>query len=141
MTPRLWPLVDIAQTIKFLGGSLNCGKNGMLINMLISFQSLLKQPMLWRHTDHGQTRKFQVILMIMVKQHFNTVVDADLRKTGAGHSDPEIRRGEGGPPNFFRPFGRQFGLKIRGGGWALRLDLPLLIDHSQLPQASASRRG
>ena len=56
----------------------------MLINMLISFQSLLKQPMLWRHTDHGQTRKFQVILMIMVKQHFNTVVDSDLRIRGDG---------------------------------------------------------
>ena len=76
----------------------------MLINMLISFQSLLKQLMLWRHTDYGQTRRFQVILMIMVKQHFNTVVDSDLQKTGAGHPDPEIREG-GRPPKFFRPSG------------------------------------
>ena len=72
----------------------------MLINMLIIFQSLLKQLMLWRHTDCGQTRKFQVILMIMVKQHFSIVKDLNLQITEAGHPDPEIRGG-GRPPIFF----------------------------------------
>ena len=32
---------------------------------------------------------------------------------GSGHPDPEIRSGQS-PKNFFRPFGPQFGLKIRG---------------------------
>ena len=32
---------------------------------------------------------------------------------GGGHPDPEIRGGQS-PPNFFCPFGPQFGLKIRG---------------------------
>ena len=42
--------------------------------------------------------------------------------------DPDLGMGGGGPPNFFRPFGPQFSLKIRGGGVAPRgppLDPPL----------------
>ena len=35
---------------------------------------------------------------------------------GGGNSDPEIREGRVSPKNFFRPFGPQFGLKIRAGG-------------------------
>ena len=39
---------------------------------------------------------------------------------GNGHPDPEIRGGGGGVPGlkktFFRPFGPQFSLKIRGEG-------------------------
>ena len=36
---------------------------------------------------------------------------------GGGHPDPEIRgRGPGLKKCFFRPFGPQFGQKIRGGG-------------------------
>ena len=33
---------------------------------------------------------------------------------GPGHPDPEIRWEGGRSPNFFRPFGPQFGLKLRG---------------------------
>ena len=35
-------------------------------------------------------------------------------KGGLGHPDPEMRRGSL-QKNFFRPFGSQFGLQIRGG--------------------------
>ena len=36
---------------------------------------------------------------------------------GGGHPDPKISGGGGqSPKNFFRPFGRHFGRKIRGGG-------------------------
>ena len=47
------------------------------------------------------------------------------------HLDPAIKAGGGGGAvsknNFFRPFGPQCGLKIRGGGppWAPPLDPPL----------------
>ena len=34
---------------------------------------------------------------------------------GGGDPDPEIE-GSGFKKNFFRPFGPQFGLKLRGGG-------------------------
>ena len=45
----------------------------------------------------------------------STVADPDLQiKGGGGHPDPEIRGGPGLQKNFFRPFGPQFGLKIRG---------------------------
>ena len=48
---------------------------------------------------------------------------------GPGHPDPEIRRwgARSLKQNFFRPFGPQFGLKIRGmpGPPAPPLDLPL----------------
>ena len=37
---------------------------------------------------------------------------------GGGNSDPEIREGPVSPKIFFRPFGPQFGLKIRAGGGA-----------------------
>ena len=43
-----------------------------------------------------------------------------------GHPDPSIRGGGGGrggksPKNFFRPFGPQFGLKVKGrGGGGIR---------------------
>ena len=36
-------------------------------------------------------------------------------KGGLGHSDPEMRGGSL-QKIFFRPFGSQFGLQIRGGG-------------------------
>ena len=51
------------------------------------------------------------------------VADPDLQKRGlgGGHPDPEIRKG--GLNFFFRPFGPQFGLKIRAR--ALPLDPPL----------------
>ena len=47
----------------------------------------------------------------------HTVADPDLQiRGGPDHPDPEIR-GEGGlQKDFFRPFGPQFGLKIRGAG-------------------------
>ena len=35
---------------------------------------------------------------------------------GGGHLDPKIRGGAGFKKHFFRPFGPQFGSKIRGGG-------------------------
>ena len=45
--------------------------------------------------------------------------DLDIRggggKKGNGHPDPNIRAGGQTPKKFFRPFGPQFGLKIRGG--------------------------
>ena len=41
--------------------------------------------------------------------------DTDLQKRGEGNSDPEITGG-GLKTTFIRPFGPQFGLKIRGGG-------------------------
>ena len=46
---------------------------------------------------------------------------------GSGHPDPEIR---GGPISiFFRPFGPQFGVKVRGAGpLAPPLDPPLLTN-------------
>ena len=53
------------------------------------------------------------------------VVDPDLQITGGGRGrgrgrdpDPEIRGGGVGGlhKQFFRPFGPQFGLKLRGGG-------------------------
>ena len=50
------------------------------------------------------------------------------RGWGAGHPDTEIRGGPQSQKNFFRPFGPQFGLKIRGGARAPRtlpLDPPL----------------
>ena len=37
------------------------------------------------------------------------------RGVGGGPPDPEISGGGRSPKNFFRPFGSQFGLKIRGG--------------------------
>ena len=37
---------------------------------------------------------------------------------GGGNSDPEIREGPVSQKIFFRPFGPQFGLKIRAGGGA-----------------------
>ena len=48
-----------------------------------------------------------------------SVADPDLqmgggRGEGGGHADPEIRRGASLKKNFSRPFGRQFGPKIRG---------------------------
>ena len=39
-------------------------------------------------------------------------MDPDLQIRGRGHPDPEIR-GRRSQKNFFRPFGPQFGLKIR----------------------------
>ena len=62
------------------------------------------------------------------------VADPDLQigGRGGGHPDPEIRGKPGLKKFFFRPYGPQFGLKIRGGGgwgggppWAPPLDLPL----------------
>ena len=48
---------------------------------------------------------------------------------GGGHPDPEIRVGDGPPPpKFFRPFGPQFGLKIReGSGPQLVSLIPLQV--------------
>ena len=54
------------------------------------------------------------------------VADPELQKrgVGGGHPDPEIRGGGGRAENlFFRPFGPQFGLKIRTR--TLPLDPPL----------------
>ena len=43
-----------------------------------------------------------------------TVADSDFQiRGGGGHPDPGIR-GAGFKKRFFRPFGPQFGLKIRG---------------------------
>ena len=61
------------------------------------------------------------------------VADPDLQigGRGGGHPDPEIRGKPGLKKIFFRPYGPQFGLKIRGGGGgggppgAPPLDLPL----------------
>ena len=39
--------------------------------------------------------------------------DLEIRGGGGGHPDPEICRGQS-PKHFFRPFGPQFGLKMRG---------------------------
>ena len=60
-----------------------------------------------------------------------SLADPDLQiRVGGSHLDPEIRGGGGRrlKKNFFRPFGPQFGLKIRGGGgsWASPLDPPLM---------------
>ena len=41
--------------------------------------------------------------------------DLQIRRGGGGHPDPEIR-GSPVSKNFFRPFGRPFGRKIRGPG-------------------------
>ena len=61
-----------------------------------------------------------------------SAVDPDLQiKRGPGHPDRDIRGGGGGrrfkKKNFLRPFGHQFGLKIRGAQAPLAppLDLPL----------------
>ena len=43
------------------------------------------------------------------------MADADPQIRWGGHPDPEIK-GEGSPKIFFRLFGPQFGLKIRGAG-------------------------
>ena len=45
-----------------------------------------------------------------------TVKDPDLQigRGGGSHPDPEIKGGGGLKKNFFRPFGPQFGLKLRG---------------------------
>ena len=55
------------------------------------------------------------------------VADPELQKrgVGSGHPDPEIRGGGGklSEKIFFRPFGPQFGLKVRAR--ALPLDPPL----------------
>ena len=47
---------------------------------------------------------------------------------GGRYSDPEIRGRPGLKKKFFRPFRRQFGLKIRGGGGGggATLDSPLV---------------
>ena len=42
------------------------------------------------------------------------MADPDIQIRGAGHPDPEITGGGGGLKKVFRPFGPQFGLKIRG---------------------------
>ena len=54
---------------------------------------------------------------------------SDRKGGGALHPDPEIRGGQVPPPKkkLFRPFGPQFGLKIRGVGRACPLDLPLVL--------------
>ena len=50
---------------------------------------------------------------------------------GGGHPDPEIRVGGTVSKKIFRPFGPQFGLKIRGlGPQAPPLDPPLLCPTS-----------
>ena len=51
-------------------------------------------------------------------------------KGGGGHPDAEIREMPGLKKTFFRPFGPQFSLKIRGGGapWVPPLDPPLDIN-------------
>ena len=44
-----------------------------------------------------------------------SVADPDLQIRGrGGHPDPEIKGGGWSQKNLFRPFGPQFGLKIRG---------------------------
>ena len=57
--------------------------------------------------------------------------DPDLENRGGGGGGPSrpLEKARSPPPNFFRPFGPQFGLKIRGvgggGGRAHPLDPPL----------------
>ena len=43
------------------------------------------------------------------------MADPDLQIRGARSSRPLDKEG-GGPKNFFRPFGHQFGVEIRGAG-------------------------
>ena len=46
------------------------------------------------------------------------MADPDLQvREGGGHPDPEITEEPGLNRTFFRPFGPQFGLKVRVGGW------------------------
>ena len=65
-----------------------------------------------------------------------SVADPDLQIRGRpGHPDPEITgEGRGVKKEFFRPFGSQFGLKIRGdrAPRAPPLDLPLNVYGIQL---------
>ena len=66
-----------------------------------------------------------------------SMADPDLQiRERPAHPDPEITgEGRGIKKNFFRPFGPQFGLKIRGGAGPPRpppLDLPLNVYGIQL---------
>ena len=52
--------------------------------------------------------------------------DLQIRGGGGGHLDPEVRGSPGLKKIIFRPFGPQFGLKVRGAGpLAPPLDQPL----------------
>ena len=67
--------------------------------------------------------------MIKQEKGFDPVTDPDLQISGGGssHPDPEIRGSPGLKEFSFRPFRRQFGLKISGARVprAPPLDLPL----------------
>ena len=62
------------------------------------------------------------VIRLIVFHAYSTVPDPDLeiwdkREEGGGRSSRLLDGGGGGSPkNFFRPFGPQFGLKIRGRG-------------------------
>ena len=63
-----------------------------------------------------QIMTFSVQLNEKKKTSFDPVPDPDLeiRGRGGGHPDPQKKEGGGLQNDFFRPFGPQFGLKIRG---------------------------
>ena len=72
---------------------------------------------------------------------------SQIRRGEGGHPDPEIKGVGGGEPglpkNCFRPFGPQFGLKIRGGGGppAPPLDPPLQENEKRMWNEFVSVRG
>ena len=57
---------------------------------------------------------------------------------GGSYSDPEIRGRPGLKKIFFRPFRRQFGLKIRGGRGGVALDPPLVSKLTKRKRKSLS---
>ena len=67
----------------------------------------------------------------LITPHHLALEETELQiREGGRHPDPEIR-GRGGGVDavskfFFRPFGLQFGLKIKGGGGGGSLDPSLL---------------
>ena len=68
---------------------------------------------------HGENSVFLSIIFIEVnfirsKLNYFSAGSRPLDKGGAGHPDPQIRRGAVSK-KLFLPFGPQFGLKIRGG--------------------------
>ena len=59
--------------------------------------------------------------------------DLEIRGGGGGRSSRPLGKGGGALQKFFRPFGPQFGLKIRGGTKTKTLFIILMVRSTRCP--------